>query len=341
MIFDMGKSVFISYSSKDERYIKKMIQMLEKMGISYWIAPDMIPAGSNYAREIPKAIRDCEIFLLVLSQASQQSIWVEKEIDSAIYYRKTIVPFQIDDSAMTDMFRFYLNNVQTIRCANRPKEAIEELKQRLRSLLMGPKEVAGRAAGLNRAVPDHGQGSGSKDKEPVAQKTSVPDNKKEPEQMAEKTVPKTGQKNEADDEEEKTSSPNRKKRSSFLRSNGIPTECRYCGGDVEKISQGVYRCKKCGKENYDYFRTVRNYLQKHGAKPAIIIERETGVPRYVIEQLISQEYLEIPKMETARLSCSRCGASIRTGTLCDRCKAIGIRVGNSSETGGWRSSRRR
>ena len=108
----MGKSVFISYSSKDERYIKKMTQMLEKMGISYWIAPDMIPAGSNYAREIPKAIRDCEIFLLVLSQASQQSIWVEKEIDSAIYYRKTIVPFQIDDSVMTDMFRFYLNNVQ-------------------------------------------------------------------------------------------------------------------------------------------------------------------------------------------------------------------------------------
>ena len=161
----MGKSVFISYSSKDERYIKKMTQMLEKMGISYWIAPDMIPAGSNYAREIPKAIRDCEIFLLVLSQASQQSIWVEKEIDSAIYYRKTIVPFQIDDSVMTDMFRFYLNNVQTIRCANRPKEAIEELKHRLRSLLMGPREIMQNVEAAS-AVPNDGQkkeGLGLKD----------------------------------------------------------------------------------------------------------------------------------------------------------------------------------
>lgn len=135
MVVAMNKSVFISYSSKDERYIKKMTQMLEKMGITYWIAPDMIPAGSNYAREIPSAIQNCDIFLLVLSKASQQSIWVEKEIDSAIYYRKTIVPFQIDDSPMTDMFRFYLNNVQTIYCANRPKDAIEELKQRLRTLL--------------------------------------------------------------------------------------------------------------------------------------------------------------------------------------------------------------
>ena len=131
----MNKSVFISYSSKDERYIKKMTQMLEKMGITYWIAPDMIPAGSNYAREIPSAIQNSDIFLLVLSKASHQSIWVEKEIDSAIYYRKTIVPFHIDDSPMTDMYRYYLNNVQTSYCANRPKDAIEELKQRLRTLL--------------------------------------------------------------------------------------------------------------------------------------------------------------------------------------------------------------
>ena len=111
--------------------------MLDKMGISYWIAPDMIPAGSNYAREIPGAIQCCEVFLLVLSKNSQQSIWVEKEIDSAINYRKTIVPFQIDDEPLTDMFRVHLNNVQTIYCVNRPKDAIEELKQRLRSLIRG------------------------------------------------------------------------------------------------------------------------------------------------------------------------------------------------------------
>lgn len=339
----MGKSVFISYSSKDERYIKKMTQMLEKMGISYWIAPDMIPAGSNYAREIPKAIRDCEIFLLVLSQASQQSIWVEKEIDSAIYYRKTIVPFQIDDSAMTDMFRFYLNNVQTIRCVNRPKEAIEELKHRLRSLLMGPREIM-KNVETTSTVPNNGQKKeeadhkGFRQPEPEAEtqkKQNVPEyQKEETEQNAD-----TGEKEE---QKRDNTTGLRKKRSSYLESRGIPKECKYCGGKLEKISQGVYRCKECGRENYDYLQTVRNFLRKNGAKPAFVIERETGVPRQVIEQLISQEYLEIPKMDSARLSCVRCGASIRTGTLCDRCKAIGIRTGSSSSgTGGWHSSRRR
>ena len=310
----MNKSVFISYSSKDERYIKKMTQMLEKMGITYWIAPDMIPAGSNYAREIPSAIQNCDIFLLVLSKASQQSIWVEKEIDSAIYYRKTIVPFQIDDSPMTDMFRFYLNNVQTIYCANRPKDAIEELKQRLRTLLKLTAESIHNPGGKK----DRGESSTSKE---------------------ETTEGRDSENKDAPTEQESEIAIARRKRESFLRSSGIPTACGYCGGDLEKISRGVYRCKKCGRENYDYFQTVRNFLRKYGATPAIIIERETGVPRHVIEQFVSDEYLEIPKLEPMRLSCVKCGASIRTGTLCENCK--NARPQKPARSGGsWHSSRR-
>ena len=300
----MNKSVFISYSSKDERYIKKMTQMLEKMGITYWIAPDMIPAGSNYAREIPSAIQNCDIFLLVLSKASQQSIWVEKEIDSAIYYRKTIVPFQIDDSPMTDMFRFYLNNVQTIYCANRPKDAIEELKQRLRTLLKLTAESIHNPGGKK----DRGESSTSKE---------------------ETTEGRDSENKDAPTEQESEIAIARRKRESFLRSSGIPTACGYCGGDLEK----------CGRENYDYFQTVRNFLRKYGAKPAIIIERETGVPRHVIEQFVSDEYLEIPKLEPMRLSCVKCGASIRTGTLCENCK--NARPQKPARSGGsWHSSRR-
>lgn len=315
MVVAMNKSVFISYSSKDERYIKKMTQMLEKMGITYWIAPDMIPAGSNYAREIPSAIQNCDIFLLVLSKASQQSIWVEKEIDSAIYYRKTIVPFQIDDSPMTDMFRFYLNNVQTIYCANRPKDAIEELKQRLRTLLKLTVEENVHNPGGKK---DRGESSTSKE---------------------ETTEGRDSENKDAPTEQESEIAIARRKRESFLRSSGIPTACGYCGGDLEKISRGVYRCKKCGRENYDYFQTVRNFLRKYGAKPAIIIERETGVPRHVIEQFVSDEYLEIPKLEPMRLSCVKCGASIRTGTLCENCK--NARPQKPARSGGsWHSSRR-
>ena len=102
----MKESVFISYSSKDSKIVEKIVAMLKEAGISYWKAPEMIPAGSNYAREIPRAIAQCQVFLLVISSYSQESIWVEKEIDCAINDRKTIVPLKLTEDDLRDMFRF-------------------------------------------------------------------------------------------------------------------------------------------------------------------------------------------------------------------------------------------
>jgi len=368
----MKKSVFISYCSKNRRYIEKMTQMLDKMGITYWIAPDMIPAGSNYAREIPGAIRQCEVFLLVLSKESQQSIWVEKEIDSAINYRRTIVPFQIDDEPLSEMFRFYLNNVQTIYCVNRPQEAIEELKDRLRNLLDIPRDIslpeikktenkkdrdAKEAEG--RKDRDAKEAEGKKDRDEKEAEEKKDRGAKEAEDKKDRDPKKTENKIDRgakEDKSEKNSKnteytkytqetedreTSRGRRESFLRASGIPTKCQFCGGDLKMISKGVYRCRKCGKENYDYLRRVQNFLRKNGAKPAIVIERETGVPRKIIEQLLEQEYLEIPKLEPIRLSCIKCGAPIRTGTLCDYCKRKESRTIKEKTSASWRSSRRR
>ena len=71
-------SVFISYSSKNNTEVCEITKMFDKYGISYWKAPEMISAGSNYAREIPRVITECPVFLLVISNDSQQSVWVEK-----------------------------------------------------------------------------------------------------------------------------------------------------------------------------------------------------------------------------------------------------------------------
>lgn len=286
------KSVFISYNSKDRRYVEKLTHMLDKMEISYWVAPDMIPAGSNYAGEIPHAIRECTVFLLILSAAAQDSIWVEKEIDSAINCRKTIVPFQVDGAMLNDTFRFYLNNVQIIYSVNRPTEAIKDLKERLSSLIS------------------------------VEQKRK----KQENTSSQESHDGKTGK--------EKFIG----KKDAFTW-NRIPTSCKYCGDSLKKISTGVYRCDCCGRENYDDLKTVQNYLESHGAKPALVIEKDTGVPRKVIEYFLTQEYLEIPKLDTARLSCEKCGSPIRSGTICDRCKYGNRRI-SANKKASWRSERK-
>lgn len=282
--------VFISYSSGDSEFVNRLTDFMINNNINYWKAPEMIPAGSNYAKEIPKAICECDIFLLVLSEKSQKSIWVEKEVDLAICHRKTVIPVQIDEISLNDMYRFYLNNVQTlyIQAKEIQKADFTELGIRIKGLLL---ENADKSL-------DDGK---------IIKKSNNNDLKKSD------------------------------KRSNALRINRIPIECEFCGSVVLEDSKGVYKCTQCGRENYDDFQKVRNYLEKVGAAPAAVIARNTGVPMKTIEYFWNEEFLEIPKLVDIRMACKKCGAPIRTGYLCDVCKKVSEGRSVKSTKGAWRS----
>jgi hypothetical protein len=130
-----GKYVFISYSSRDFEAAAQLKRVLETNGISCWMAPQSIPAGSDYANEIPKAIEAAGAFLLLLSDASQKSQWVPKELSIAISKPIVVVPFQIDNADICAAFNFYLTNSQRITAYNRVTDAYQELLHRLKNLL--------------------------------------------------------------------------------------------------------------------------------------------------------------------------------------------------------------
>ena len=50
------------------------------------MAPRDIPHGTNYAHIIELSIRNAERFILMLSESSIWSVWVEKELQRAIHY---------------------------------------------------------------------------------------------------------------------------------------------------------------------------------------------------------------------------------------------------------------
>ncbi len=278
--------VFISYSSKENEFVKQLTNLFELNKIAYWKAPEMIAAGSNYAKEIPQAIRDCAVFLMVVSEASQESIWVEKEVDTAICHRKRIIPVKIDDAPLNDMYRFYLNNVQMVH-------AVVENR-----LIMNLDVI--------RMVFE----------EALESKDRV---------LSDKSVV----------QQEDVKRPD--KRSNALRMNKIPLECEFCGGAVTKQSMGVYRCVDCGRENYDDFQKIRNFLEKSGAAPIAVISRNTGVSYKTIEYFWNEEFLEIPKNLDVRISCTRCGKPIRSGTLCDSCK--GNKGSDINSKGVWHTKK--
>ena len=132
------KEIFISYSSNDLIQAETVRNVLEKNGLSCWMAPRDIPGGSNYTKEIPIAIRNCKVFVLILSDSAQNSHWVLKELDSAVNCGKVILPFMLEDCALNDEFNFLLTGAQRYSAYQKKAEAMETLIGRIRGILDVP-----------------------------------------------------------------------------------------------------------------------------------------------------------------------------------------------------------
>lgn len=109
--------IFISYSSKDKNIAKTVKGILEEENFSCWMAPESVTVGGDYSKEIPEAIERCKVFLLLLSENSQSSAWVPKELDTVMKtydVPKKIIPFRIDGCSLTKEFAFRLSDIQIL-----------------------------------------------------------------------------------------------------------------------------------------------------------------------------------------------------------------------------------
>lgn len=105
---------FISYSTKNQAEADAMREFLKKNGVDVWMAPGDIPIGSRYARVINKAIKGCACVVLMLTDYAQSSMWVGKEIERAVNYRKNILSVQLEDIVLNDEFELYISTDQLV-----------------------------------------------------------------------------------------------------------------------------------------------------------------------------------------------------------------------------------
>jgi hypothetical protein len=76
-------SCFISYSTKDQEFAERLHADLQNKGVRCWFAPEEIKAGRKLHEQIDEAIRLHDKLLLILSEHSMNSAWVETEIGNA------------------------------------------------------------------------------------------------------------------------------------------------------------------------------------------------------------------------------------------------------------------
>lgn len=78
---------FISYSTKDQEFAERLQSDLQNRGIRAWYAPEELKAGDYIIDQIDKGIKVTDKLLLILSQNSIGSNWVQEEIARA--YKKS------------------------------------------------------------------------------------------------------------------------------------------------------------------------------------------------------------------------------------------------------------
>jgi uncharacterized protein YjbI with pentapeptide repeats len=99
-------SCFISYSSKDQDFAERLHADLQSKGVRCWFAPHDLPIGAKIRPAIDESIRLYDKLLLVLSQNSVSSQWVEQEVETALAKEReregetVLFPIRIDDAVM-------------------------------------------------------------------------------------------------------------------------------------------------------------------------------------------------------------------------------------------------
>jgi hypothetical protein len=84
--------VFISYSRKDLAFVERLAKDLQAAGLQVWYDLSGLDGGARWGREIQNAIKQSEIFVVVLSPNSIDSEWVEKEFMYANSLKRKIIP---------------------------------------------------------------------------------------------------------------------------------------------------------------------------------------------------------------------------------------------------------
>ena len=91
------RHTFISYSRINKEFALKLAKELRTAGFPVWLDLLDIPTGARWDDEIEKALRECGIFLTILTPASIASENAKDEIGYAIDHGKRILPVLLQE----------------------------------------------------------------------------------------------------------------------------------------------------------------------------------------------------------------------------------------------------
>jgi len=112
-------SCFISYSSKNQNFAERLYVDLQSKGVRCWFAPEDLKIGDRFQEQIEESIRVYDKLLIILSEDSITSRWVEREVNAAFEHEENLnktmlFPVRLDEAVM-DCDKAWAANVRRSR----------------------------------------------------------------------------------------------------------------------------------------------------------------------------------------------------------------------------------
>lgn len=114
--------IFVSYASADRDAAFRIVGFLEGQGIHCWVAPRDVAPGVEYGHAIINAIEQCKALVLVLSDQSNDSQFVRKEVERAVSKTKVVLPVRIREVTPSGSLEFYISSAQWVDAWKTPME---------------------------------------------------------------------------------------------------------------------------------------------------------------------------------------------------------------------------
>ena len=125
----MAREIFISYSRHDLEMVREIKSEIERnTGIECWMDLNAIESGSpQFAQDIVTGIRECRVFLFMLSAKSQDSEFALRELNFASKKAKAdrqkhVIIVNVDGCRMCDEFDFLYGLTDTIAWKSHPQK---------------------------------------------------------------------------------------------------------------------------------------------------------------------------------------------------------------------------
>ncbi|MCR5756027.1 MAG: flagellar protein [Acetatifactor sp.] len=96
--------------------------------------------------------------------------------------------------------------------------------------------------------------------------------------------------------------------------------CRGCGRIFNYVA-GALLCQSCRDKMEVKFQEVKEYIRANPGVSMTEVSEACDVEPTQIQQWLREERLEVTEASAIYLSCEGCGANIRSGRYCDKCKA--------------------